>query len=124
MQTPARTRHRVRLRMRAEAAHAATQATGLLLCRDTDAGELPSRTGLRGAGQLICWARFTMRPSVRGVLQVQGRDADRRRPSRLRQARRVPRPGRLVTRACGRFHAAVITDRPWLSDGNCASAGF
>ena len=49
--------------MRAEVAHTATQATGLPLCRDTDAGELPSRTALRSAGQLIRWARFTMSPS-------------------------------------------------------------
>jgi hypothetical protein len=63
MQTPARTRHRVRLPMRAEAAQAATSATGILPCRDTDAGELPLHTALRGADQLIGWARFTRSPS-------------------------------------------------------------
>ena len=60
MQTPARTRLRVRLAMRAEAAQA---ATGILPCRDTDAGELSLRTALRGADQLMRWARFTMNPS-------------------------------------------------------------
>ena len=49
--------------MRAEAAQAATWATGILLCRDTDVGELPLHTALRGADQLIRWAKFTMNPS-------------------------------------------------------------
>ncbi len=33
------------------------------ICRDTDAGELLLHTALRGADQLIRWAKFTMNPS-------------------------------------------------------------
>jgi hypothetical protein len=36
---------------------------GTPICRDTDAGELPLHTALRGADQLIRWAKFTMNPS-------------------------------------------------------------
>ena len=34
-----------------------------LFCRDTDVGELSLHTALRGADQLIRWAKFTMNPS-------------------------------------------------------------
>ena len=43
---------------------------------------------------------------TRHVFQVQGRGTDQAGTGRLRQVRRVPRPGRRVISVCGRSHAA------------------